>query len=160
MINYLYRLDYDDSPHISQPNTPSKLTLTEVENAPSPVIEKIGLYEKLTRIEEPPAVAFAEAHPAEEAELREEMATMVEPAPEEAPVDDDMLWRSRTVKRGKRRRKTSPILDEHTDEPAESRLVNQSNVIQRPHFDDSNDDLNNTELGINALMYALADKYG
>ncbi len=41
-----------------------------------------------------------------------------------------------------------------------SQFEEESEVVRHLRFENSDNDLDNSELGINALMYAFADKYG
>ena len=77
---------------------------------------------------------------------------------------DDFSRRFKTSKNDKKKRKHLFSWEGFPPpEPAsKSKLstVSKSEVVRHFHFDTPDNDLDNTELGINALMYALADKYG
>ena len=159
LIDYFYQLDYDDSPQVEEATTPTERPINGMKSPESPVGRNVDFYESLARTEDSAAGALAEDTPAEE------------PIPEPSAFDepaiatvDDSLWGFGSRRKHKKKRKSSSAWESYPPpEPAEgskSSAVSEAEV-PRLHFDKSDDDdLNNTELAINALMYALADKYG
>jgi len=132
MIDYFYRLDYDDRPQspVAVENGineegPQQGPAESVPEPPSPVANTIGFYEELSSPELLPPAA-----PAEEA-------------------SDDLAVPKKLRKKGKKKRHSagsskSIVYDE---EPP------TNGTVAPPLFE-------GTELSTNALMYALADKYG
>ena len=65
------------------------------------------------------------------------------------------------MKKGKKKRESLFMWKGYvpTKPSLESQLIKELEVVYYLHFEKSKDNLNNTKLGINILMYVLANKY-
>ena len=182
MIDYFYQLNYDDSPQVKETTISTKVTINGAKSPESPVERKVEYLKSLGQIEKSAAGASVEdtrveedmpaeeeAMPADEEPQAEEAPAEDVPVEESMPVpafttEDDFSRRFKTSKNDKKKRKHLFSWEGFPPpEPAsKSKLstVSKSEVVRHFHFDTPDNDLDNTELGINALMYALADKYG
>ena len=70
----------------------------------------------------------------------EETAIIIEPATEEALIDDDTWERSQKVKKRKKKRKTHLLRDDFPQPVSDSGPARQPDVIERFQFENFNDD--------------------
>jgi hypothetical protein len=167
MIDYFYQLDYDDRPQVTAMATTPRMTLNRAKSPESPVGQKVGYFESLGRTKD--AVAGPEEEPpaAEDAVNGAPVDSIPEPATiDEFPpaTEEGSFWNFKSTKKGKKKRKI-PLLGDDFPPPEPAREsspspVSETKALRHSCSDESDSEIDNTELGINALMYALADKYG